>query len=271
MGTGLGQSEIELFLDLRSPRRYFRTLATLPVLGPPQTLYFYNDYVYASAGYLGPLKQGIGVADLEQAYADAMKRELFDPIGMPTTAITDDPTGQSDDVSRSYGYDLRLGEKPDEVVIPYQPVRMVSPAGATATTVNEMARYLITQINGGVTPDGNRLVATDVLAETWKGQTTVSASSSYAMGWLQVTDANGIPYLWHSGSVDGFKADMTRLTEANIRNPRLRQCRGSLVFPQSGPWPRRRAAVRAAGDRCGDAGGHVQPSGRPSSVTSGAP
>jgi CubicO group peptidase (beta-lactamase class C family) len=202
-------------------------LPTLPVLFPPFTNFFYNDFVYACAGYLGLLKEGTRVEDLERAYARLMKRELFGPIGMPTTAITPDPSNLSGNVSRSYGYDLRFSDGPSSYVVPYQPVRMVSPAGETATTINEMARYLITQLNGGVTPDGNRIVAANILAETTKPQTTVSVnpSASYAMGWLDLVDPvvppDGVPYIWHDGSVDGFKTDMIMLPQANV---------GVLVF-----------------------------------------
>jgi CubicO group peptidase (beta-lactamase class C family) len=133
MGTGLGESPIELYLDLESPKHFFdKTLPTLPVLYPPFTNYFYNDFVYACAGYLGLLKEGTQVEDLEKAYARLMKRELFGPIGMPTTAITPDPSNLSGNVSRSYGYDLRFSDGPSSYVVPYQPVRMVSPAGETA-------------------------------------------------------------------------------------------------------------------------------------------
>jgi CubicO group peptidase (beta-lactamase class C family) len=227
MDTGLGETPIELYLDLESPRHFLnKSLPTLPVLYPPFTHFFYNDWVYACAGYVGLLKQGTQAGDLENAYARLMQSELFDPIGMPTSAITDDPSNLSNNVSRSYGYDLRLSQLPSYRV-PYQPVRMVSPAGATATTINEMARYLITQLNGGVTPDGNRIVAGNILAETTKGQTPIPGAvpAEYAMGWVDLVDPlvppNGLPYIYHTGSVDAFKTDMAMIPEANV---------GILVF-----------------------------------------
>lgn len=216
MSTGLGESEIEPYIDLQTPRVFFRTLATLPVLAPPQTEYFYNDYVYAGAGYLYLLQQGTALGNLPEAYAALMKQRLFEPMGMPTTAITSDPTTLSDNVSKSYGFDLRYDEQPNQVQ-PYLKAEMVSPSGATSTTLLEMARYLITQLNGGVTPDGTRIVSSEALAETWKGVMTVSTNppAAYAMGWMQVV-VDKIPYTWHNGSVDSFKTDMSMLPEGNL-------------------------------------------------------
>ena len=217
MGTGLAQSPLEPYIDLQSPRNFLQTLNTLPIGGAAGSTYFKNDFVYASAGFLGLLRQGTRLDHLEQAYADLMKRELFDPIGMPKTAITNDPTTLGDNVARSYGYDIRYGERPNWVQ-PYLAVRMVGPASGAATTLNEMARYLITQLNGGVTPDGRRLVAQSLLDETHRGQTKISdtPAAAYAMGWVNVTDSNGIPTVGHRGSVDGFKTDMTMLTQGKI-------------------------------------------------------
>jgi CubicO group peptidase (beta-lactamase class C family) len=131
MGTGLAESPIELYLDLTSPRNFLDTLATLPVKYPPFTAYFYNNYVYSTAAYLSFLQEGLPFcAGLEERYAREMKRELFDLMGMPTSAITDDPRTVSSNVSRSYGYDLRFGIKPNQV-LPYLSIRMVSPAGGS--------------------------------------------------------------------------------------------------------------------------------------------
>jgi CubicO group peptidase (beta-lactamase class C family) len=219
MGTGLAESPIELYLDLTSPGNFLDTLATLPVKYPPFTAYFYNNYVYSTAAYLNFLQKGVPfAAGLEERYAREMKRELFDPMGMPTSAVTDDPRTVSSNVSRSYGYDLRFGIKPNQV-LPYLSIRMVSPAGAGAMTLNDISRYLITQLNGGVTPDGRRIVARSTLAETWKGQTPMPSPPypvgfAYGMGWIPFT-SNGVQYIWHNGSVDGFKTDMTQLPQAN--------------------------------------------------------
>src|SRR5262249_56526482 len=116
---------------------------------------------------------------LEQAYARTMKRELFDPIGMPTAEITNDPSDLGDNVARSYAYDLRFGERPDRF-LPYSTLQMASPAGAAALSITDMARFLITQLHGGGTPDGRRPVSRDVLAVTWQGQAREDDFANYA-------------------------------------------------------------------------------------------
>lgn len=94
MGSGLAESPtIEFFmmgggdaaLDL------LRSVAYLPVIAPPQTIYFYNNTLYCVAGYLGSLVAQTPAAALEETYADLIQQRLFAPLGMADAAIADDP------------------------------------------------------------------------------------------------------------------------------------------------------------------------------------
>jgi hypothetical protein len=74
---------------------------------------------------------------------------------MPTSAVTDEPQTLSRNVATPYAYHLATD------VIPrhpgsFSPIRAIAPAGAIATTMNDMSRDPITQLQGRVTPDGKK-------------------------------------------------------------------------------------------------------------------
>jgi CubicO group peptidase (beta-lactamase class C family) len=72
-----------------------------------------------------------------------MQARLFDPIGMPTSAVTDNPASLSDNYAVSYGYHLLDGILP-RYQLPFELVRAGAPSGAVSTTLRDMARYLLT-------------------------------------------------------------------------------------------------------------------------------
>src|SRR5690606_3569327 len=117
------------------------------------------------------------------------------PIGMPSAVITDDHRLLSDNSAQvSYGYSLLDGTDQPSLNVD-APETLVAPAGGVWTHIEDMARYLITQVTGGVTPDGRRIVSEESLARTWQpGQAVMERSPSqgnlyYAMGWVIAEDA----------------------------------------------------------------------------------
>jgi len=86
-----------------------------------------------------------------------------------------------------------------------------------------MARYLITQINGRVAPDGARVVSSANLAETHRPGIAVPPDATnalpavvlpdtiamrYCLGWFNQTFKVGRHLLWHGGAIDGFGSQM---------------------------------------------------------------
>ena len=169
MGTGIDDAPFLEYADLDSPQHLWHTVKDLKVVAPPETKFLYNNSIYALGGYVGALAQGVPIPKLLDYYKSAVKEPIFDPIGMPTSEVTDYPETLSNNVATPYKYDLT------EDVFPlhpntYSPIRAVTPAGGIASTMNDMTRYVITQLQGGVAPNGNRVVSALNLEKTWKGQ-----------------------------------------------------------------------------------------------------
>jgi CubicO group peptidase (beta-lactamase class C family) len=218
MGTGLGTNMPIPHWDEYSASDLLAALATLPILGEKGETYFYNNQVYASAAYIAALATKPGEQDLFEVYKTLMQERIFDPIGMDTAVLSDDPPSVSDDYALSYTFSLAHGPEANELVS-YAAVNMVGPAGSVVTNVMDMARFVITQLNEGVNPEGERVVSAENLQETWKPQTEAeglpgqSEEFVYAMGW--VNEAYGdVKIIWHNGGWDGFRSEMAMLPDA---------------------------------------------------------
>ncbi len=219
MGNGSGVAEsptIEFFISAgtESALDLLRSVANLAVIAPPNTEYYYNNTLFSVAGFLGPILQQTPPADLVPAYAELLRQRVFDPIGMADAAIGADPRPLGDDWAGSYTRDLfgRLSQ------LPFVSIDGAAPAGAGIASATDMARYLIAQMNGGVTAEGRRLVSAAALAETHRPGIVVlpdvpnalpavvlpdTTATHYCQGWFDQRFRDGRHLLWHAGGIDG--------------------------------------------------------------------
>ena len=224
LGNGSGLAEaptIEFFMmgGGDSALDLLRSIAYQPVIAPPSTTYFYNNTLFCAAGYLGPIAQGTPLEALEPAYADLVQQRIFGPVGMADAAIADDPRPLGGDYATGYTRDL-FG-RPSAV--PFVSIDGVAPAGSALASATDMARYLITQMHGGIAPDGARIVSAANLAETHRPGIVVPADVPNALpsvvlpdttamhdcpGWFEQTFKDGRQMLWHGGGIDGFASLM---------------------------------------------------------------
>jgi CubicO group peptidase (beta-lactamase class C family) len=220
MGTGLEDGLSYLYWQQPSAQILFDTLVDSPVIGELGKVFYYNNQMYATAGYLAPLVTGVPYGQLPETYAALMQERVYSPIGMKA-AITEDPSVVSDNYA--VGHETTVLGAPESLsTMPNQLLAAVAPAGGTATDVVSMARYLITQLNEGVAPDGTRVVSAENLARTWMPQTPFSIPASagvdfegYAMGWVAL-NYNGVEIRNHSGGTGGFRTDMLFVPEAEL-------------------------------------------------------
>jgi hypothetical protein len=90
-----------------------------------------------------------------------------------------------------------------------------APAGVHWSTAEDMANYLITELNRGVAPNGQRVVSAENLEETWRPQVPVDATTQYGLGWF-VGDYKQQRLIAHGGNTLGFTSDFAFLPEANL-------------------------------------------------------
>jgi len=162
----------------------------------------YSNLSCAAAGYCGVIADGGIFGQLEDEFAREMKQRIFDPIGMAGATFSADETRASGDYSISHKKGFLYGSSvADEVIAQPDPL---SPAGGVRATITDMARYLAVQLNGGVTPEGNRVVSEANLRETWTPQTQTDGGG-YAMGW-GIEQEGDMTVVFHEGSFAGYLA-----------------------------------------------------------------
>jgi CubicO group peptidase (beta-lactamase class C family) len=108
----------------------------------------------------------------------------------------------------------------------YDVLLPVRPAGGLWSTTREMARFVQTELAGGIAPSGRRVVSAENRAVTWApgvavpnlygGPPEMAASMShYGLGWLS-GDYRGLRVISHAGGTAGFTAQVAFLPDADL-------------------------------------------------------
>lgn len=208
--TGVPRRDMELIFNANelSGEDTVEALTTFRFFTDFGEAFQYSNQMVAAGGYLAAIAAGGTYGTLDADYFAAMQARVFDPIDMPRTTF-DFATVQTDDnyaLPHGAGFDetgayyLTLPIETEELLLP------VAPAGALWSTANDMARYIITQMNQGVSPDGEQVVSAENLLTTWQPQVSISATVSYGLG-LIVGDYKGAPLVTHGGNTFGFTAE----------------------------------------------------------------
>lgn len=174
----------------------------------------YSNQMVAAGGYIAAVAAGAQWGTLLPGYAAELQRRVLSPIGMLDTTVSSFSVRARGNYATPHGLDLYNQRSPialevERFVLP------VAPAGGHWSTAQDMARYLITLLNHGVAPEGNRVVSRENLAVTWEPQVKASADVSYGLGWL-VGEYQGVRYLSHGGNTSGFTSGLAFVPEKGI-------------------------------------------------------
>jgi CubicO group peptidase (beta-lactamase class C family) len=190
----------------------------------------YSNQMVATGGYVAAAAAGGRYGQLGQAYATQLRRRVLDPIGMKRTTLSIAQAAADGDHATPHG--LRL----DDVYLPLSPAVEsiavpIAPAAAIWSSANEMGRYLLTELNRGVAPDGTRVVSAANLEETWQPQVAVDAETSYGLGWF-VGKYKGLKLIDHGGNSYGFTSDLAFLPDERIGIVVLANAQQSNLFTE---------------------------------------
>lgn len=211
MGSGLPRADLAWSGVGLTAEGVMESLAALPVVAPPGQRFQYNNQMVATGGYVAALAAGGDYGQLGQAYAGLMQRRVFDPIGMRSASLSIEAAQANPNHAMPHDFTL-AGQ-----ILPtyYHDDPGIEPAGAVNANVLDLARFLLTQLNYGVAPNGQRVVSAQRLAETWQPQLYISTDTHYALGWF-VEDYEGVEMLWHDGDTLGFKSLLVFIPEARL-------------------------------------------------------
>jgi CubicO group peptidase (beta-lactamase class C family) len=212
--TGLPRQDFEWLFEYAhaTPESSLKTLATNSPTSGFGEVFQYNNLMAAAAGYIGG---HLAYPDLKlgPAYDKAMQVRIFDPLGMSSTTFDMARALRSNHASPHaldvHSKTVLLPMDLNYAVVPHRP------AGGVWTSAHDFIRYVQLEANQGKLPDGRQLVSATNLLMRRQPQVAVGDDSFYGMG-LEVDSSNGVPVMFHGGSLFGYKSDLFLLPDAGI-------------------------------------------------------
>jgi putative pyoverdin transport system ATP-binding/permease protein len=161
-----------------------------------------TTFEYANINYclLGLLIQRVSGMSFE----DFMSRELFVPAGLEHTTL---------DPLQAAGWERADGHQPffGRLVVRNIPaIESARGAGWVMSCAEDMARWLILQLDAGRINDKQLLPADDI-TESQSPEVEFKENGSdvsYGMGWFSGNSKDGTPLIYHGGDTPNFMSDM---------------------------------------------------------------
>lgn len=172
---------------------------------PPGQLAVYSNYGADLAGYIVERVSGM-------AYADYLKTNIFNPLGMEhTTAHLPLPPALAPKLSSGYRT-LQGAVQPAEFVIP-----ATQPDCCISSTAADMSLFMLAHLNGGQLPGGKGKIletATAMQMQTslWAPDPRLKA---FAYGFMEVV-LNGQRILYHGGDIPPFHTLVVLIPDQNL-------------------------------------------------------
>jgi CubicO group peptidase (beta-lactamase class C family) len=206
--TGVPRRDLEWLFNVSdlTAEKVIESLADFEFFTDFGEAFQYSNQMVAAGGYLATLATGAEYGALQSAYEELLRERILDPIGMESSTFSFDEVASTGDYASPHGKVL-TGETV-EIPMSYETaLAPLAPAGALWSNVNDMAKYLITELSEGVSPSGEVVVSAENLAVTWEPQVDISADASYGLGWI-IEELDGINVISHAGNTFGFSSEL---------------------------------------------------------------
>jgi CubicO group peptidase (beta-lactamase class C family) len=214
--TGVPRRDLEIIFNGSelSAEAVVASLQGFEFFTPIGEAFQYSNQMVSAGGYVAAIAAGAASGDLFAGYVEAMEERVFTPIGMANTTFSFERVQANPNHALPHGLSLDGGSVPiplaaEEWVLP------VAPAAALWSNVDDLARYVVTELGRGVGPDGRRVVSAENLETTWAPQVPVSTDVSYGLGWV-VERWKGLRVLSHGGNTLGFTSELAFLPESDL-------------------------------------------------------
>ncbi len=229
--TGVPRRDLEWVFNTDTAQRIVESLKDYTFFTDFGEAFQYSNQMVATGGYVATVAAGGSYDNLYADYTAELQQRVLDPIGMLNTTFSFEQVMASDNYATPHGINF-LG---DYYILPMnieELLLQIAPAGALWSNAHDMARYMITELNEGISPDGERVVSAENLQITWEPQVEVTATVSYGLGWL-VGEYHGLQMIWHNGNTFGFTSDFMFLPEADLGIVVLANARLANLFTEA--------------------------------------
>ncbi len=200
----LGMANLDDF-DSRpdATERQARALSTLKLTRPVGSKFEYSNLNYNLLGLIIEAASG-------ETYADYIRRHIFEPLNM-SYSFASRAVAKQHGLAMGHRYWFGHPFPAPNLSIPAGSL----PAGQLISSAEDMAHYLIVQLNAGCY-NGRQIFSEKGIAELHRPATEINemdrSQGSYGMGWInQGTGRTRI--IWHSGIVPDFGAFMALVPE----------------------------------------------------------
>lgn len=179
--------------------------------------YAYDNLLYIVAGEVVAAISGM-------PWEEFIQSRILNPLNMSCFAGKI-PAKSLDNVAAPHGF---IAEK--IVTIPRNAitgqVKASAAAGGLVCNVRGMATWMLTQLQGGIGPEGKRIFSEKQRDEMWRSQTILPISKSereydnthfktYALAWRK-DDVLGYEVISHTGTLSGMQAYLTLVPELGL-------------------------------------------------------
>jgi CubicO group peptidase (beta-lactamase class C family) len=204
--TGMPRRDVDFLFKFEgiSPEQRLAEMRTMrPTTGFGETFQYSNLLVSAGGYAAGACFQSH--SGLQSAYEGAMRQLVFAPLGMTNSFLMQDEAMRRD-AAEPHALDLDEQYVPVDIVIE-RGLDSVAPAGGAWSTAEDMVKYLLLELGGGKTPQGEPLVSEEILRSRWSGGIKINEKVGYGLGLLQ-SEEQGLRVLSHGGNTLGFTSDL---------------------------------------------------------------
>jgi CubicO group peptidase (beta-lactamase class C family) len=231
-GMGLGEGDLLFWPHTTYSRdEIIYKLRFMKPASSFRSRFAYDNLLYIAAGQIIPAVTG-------KSWEQYVTEKILQPLGMKTTNLSN--THFLAGANYAFPHSKIGGPlRPIEFV----PLDNAAPAGSINSSVAEMSRWMILQLNRGKFPDSDaRLFSEQRSREMWSAQTILPTRersgdigklapkfASYALGW-GLQDYQGRKLVGHTGGVAGFVSRVMLVPEENLGIVILTNAEESYAF-----------------------------------------
>jgi len=217
-GMGLGEGDLLFWPHTTFTRdEIIYKLRFMKPASSFRSKYAYDNLLYIAAGQILPAVTG-------KSWEEYVSERILKPLGMKTTTLSNAHFPAGADIAWPHS---RIGG-------PLRPIEFVeldnaAPAGSINSSVAEMARWMMLQLNRGKFPDSDaRLFTEQRSQEMWSAQTILPTRersgplaqiapkfAAYGLGW-GLRDYQGRKLVGHTGGVAGFVSRVMLVPEEKL-------------------------------------------------------
>jgi len=190
----------------------------------------YSNIMYIAAGLVIEEVSG-------KSWDEFVKERILDPLHMDRTVSSTKALPGMENVSSPHN-DFEDGL----ITIEWLNWDNIAPAGAIISSANDVSKWLMFNLNKGITADGDTLLPAKYFDQMWaainpQGISTWSRENwpsthfkAYGLGWAMF-DYHGKKVLGHGGGYDGFISNTTFVPEEGLAMVFLTNKNSSLYYP----------------------------------------